>query len=494
MAGMASSRTDEIPKLDMESPRIIAAMKVTGIDVADLTECKMPELSPNSSRKEESLQRRADLMDRKRRQLIKELDDTAAALDESLVDAILSPSSIEASMAMDAQELLEVEKQKIDGKREKVKDEIQKELEREMERKQAFENTQKSREEWRKRVKERRDGRAEEISKREDERNKRDAKMDDKLKSARKGEIDRRRDLQKKLVETEKRVAKVVDVRQQNYALEQEERRKKISDIAQRNLENRQADEDEKIRKLELSLQREREREERRQKAHEKNSTQAEQKRAKFSDKMTFVSERLQEEHQRREDNYKEHVDKLDSVRQAGKEHNLEVAQRARTAREKDLGKWQSNRERLRKDYRERMGAMRAEFSESHAKSIEVRERHLEENVYRKAEMKGYLVELVDQNKARIARSDACAREQTLAKIRHTQDKIESHLDQRRQILEYRTNALKDEMVGKTQLNDLKTIMRDASTQRINQILKELDMPLLPTEPAKEEGEEATKQ
>lgn len=490
---MASPRKDEMPKLDMDSPRVVAAMKVTGIDAADLVEVKLPELSPNG-RKEEGLQRRAELMDRKRRQLLRELDDTAAALDDSLVEAILSPSAIEASMAVSANELLQAEKAKIDQRRERAKGEIQKELEREMERKQAFESTQKSREDWRKRVKERHEGRAEDVAKREDARRRHDANMDEKFKTATKLERDRRRELQKKLLETEERVAKHVELRQQQLASEQEERRKKLSDIAQRNFEHRQADEDEKCRRIEESLQRERERDERRQRAQEEAWAQAEQKRSKFSDKMSVVNERLQEEHQKREDTYRENAEKLERFRQAGKDHRAEIAERARTAREKELTKWQANKEVRRKEYRERMTKTRAEISEGHARSVEVRERHLEDSVYKKAELRGYLQELVEQNKARISRSDACAKEQTLAKIRHTKDKIENHLDQRRQIMVHRTNARKDEMVGKARVHVLKTTMRDASTKRINQILKELDMPLLPTETAKEEGDEANKQ
>merc|ERR1712224_993430 len=106
---------------------------------------------------------------------------------------------------------------------------------------------------------------------------------------------------------------------------------------------------------------------------------------------------------------------------------------------------------------------LRSEISESHTKTLEIREKHFEETVYKKADMNRTMQELVKENKARIARSDECARDQTLTKIRHTKEKMDMFGAQQKQVENYRTNALRDEMIGRTQLNELKKVMQEAS-------------------------------
>mmetsp|Transcript_79310 Transcript_79310/g.137514 ORF Transcript_79310/g.137514 Transcript_79310/m.137514 type:complete len:496 (-) Transcript_79310:114-1601(-) len=480
-------------RLDLESPRITAAMKVLGIDEKDLQATKVPEEAAKDSPRAEVMLRKQELMDRKRRQLIREIEMTADALDEDALEAILSPTSMESAEEVDLKELLDLEKKKIDSKRERVKLDLQKEISREMESKQLHEANQKSRDEWKKRLEEKQKGTKEEIMKRQDEKIKRDQKMDDKLKSVAKAEWQKRREMMKKLNETNERVSKQIADRKQMWADVQEERRKKMGEIAQKNLDFRMADEEEKLRKHERNAQREREREARLERLEEEAHQKKEDNRSKFSEKMQIVNDRLRQETQKKEKSFQENQEKWKVVHQQGATLREEASQKVRTARDKDFNKWQSNRNTQRRNYVERMKEMKQEVQAADQRSKETRANHLEESVYKKAEMRSYLAEVVEQNKARITRSDEYEREQMLAKIRATKNKIETHCETKKQIVNYRTNALRDEMQGRAQLQVLKSVVRDASTKRINQILKEFDMPLMSIEPAKE-GEEGQQQ
>lgn len=474
---------DVVSGLDFGSPRIIAAMKVTGIEASEIMEPSTIEDNPNSARDDDASQRRMELMERKRRQLLRELDDAAAMLDETVVDAILAPSP---SAASDARVLLASEKQKIDSKRERARSEMQKELQREIGRKKAYESSQRGREDLKKRTKEANDVKAEDVQKRWEEVERRHNKQEESLARTMKEDIAKRKETLKMLDESEKRVTKQADERRQACIKEAEERRKKMAEIAQKSLDIQQALEDDILRKAAIAAEKQTQRQERLEKAaHEALQS----KRSKFADKMGQVSDTLKDQQMEREKTFKEHQERLERARQASRDHQADVSDRARTNREKEHEKWNSNRERAKKDNNDKVKKLRAELDDSHQKSIDVKEKWLEETVYKQLKTKGCMDEIVQQNKARIARSEECAREQTLAKIRHTKEKISSQEEQRNEAMKYRTAALRDEMVERTQLNEVKTVMRDASTKRINQLLKEMGMPILPTEGVKEEGE-----
>jgi hypothetical protein len=233
------------------------------------------------------------------------------------------------------------------------------------------------------------------------------------------------------------------------------------------------------------------EREERMRKTFE---DKLQQKREQHSDKMAKVSDTQQKNEENRWNTFNENMKKLAEARQRGMEQLNGVQERAKTHREKELQKWNTKRMERKNSYKAKLNKWKAEITDGHLKSMEVREKHLEDHVYKKAELRGYLQELVQQNQNRIARAEECTREQTLARIRNTNDKMEQHMRQKKQVMAYRANALKEEMIGKTQLMEIKAVMRDCPTKRINQLLSSLDMPLLPTESPKEGEEDTNKQ
>jgi len=360
-----------------------------------------------------------------------------------------------------------------------------------MDRKQAHENRKKAREDFTKAMSQKHVEHVEEVTKKSNDRAAHVQKIEERGRGISKEEMDKRKDTKKKFMSDEERVAKQVQDRKQMWADVQEERRKKIADIALKNVENQRMQEEESIRRWETGLMKEMEREERMRKTFEEK---LQQKREQHSDKMANVSDTQQKNEENRWNTFSENMKKLSEARQRGIEQLNGVQERAKTHREKELQKWNTKRMERKNSYKAKLNKWKAEITDGHLKSVEVREKHLEDHVYKKAEMKGYLQELVQKNQNRIARAEECTREQTLARIRNTNDKMEQHMRQKKQVMAYRANALKEEMISKTQLMEIKAVMRDCPTKRINQLLSSLDMPLLPTESPKEGEEDTNKQ
>lgn len=482
-----ASRKDDIPRLDLDSPRIIAAMKVTGIEFSEIAEAKSSEVDDEGA--QDSLRSRTPLMERKRRQLLREVEDTAAALDESVVDAILSPSPVE---AQSARSLAEHEKRKIDDRRQRAKAEMQRELQREIEKKQAYESSQREKMDSKKRTKEKNDDKDAILAKRYEEVARRHDKQEEMLNRLKKDANEQRKETVRKLEEGNQRVGKQAEERKQAWATLSEDRSRKMAELVQRNMDHKRVETENQMKRAAASLAKQREREERMQK---QASEALQTKRSKFADRMTAVSKTMNDQQAERERQFKENTERLERARQAGRDLHAELSERVRSTREKETEKWMNNREQQKKDNRAHVQKLRAEINDGHQKSVEVREKFLQETVYHYAKTKGCMEEIVQQNKARLSRSGECQREQTLAKIRLTKDKLESRVDQRREVSKYRTDAIRDELVGRTQLSEVKyELMNDASNKRINQLLKEIGMPLLSNEHAKEEGDDDKKQ
>jgi hypothetical protein len=201
-ARKTTAPVDDATKLDLETPRMLAAMKVTGIHPSDLEE--PPPLSSKDAQNEAAL-RRLDLMDRKRRQLIRQLEETAKSLDDTLVEYFLSPATAEAAhIAAEQHEFLLREKGNIDKKRERVKAEIMKELKAEMERKQAHENRKKAQEEFTKAMHQKHVEHVEEMTKKSNDRAAHFQKIEERGRGISKEEMDKRKDTKKKFMSDEK--------------------------------------------------------------------------------------------------------------------------------------------------------------------------------------------------------------------------------------------------------------------------------------------------
>merc|ERR1712204_115670 len=109
------------------------------------------------------------------------------------------------------------------------------------------------------------------------------------------------------------------------------------AEIVQKSLDIHKAQEDDTIRKAEMALAKQRERKDRMEKAaYEALQT----KRSRFADRMNQVSDTMKEQQTEREKIFQEHQERLERARQASRDHQAEVSDRARTNREKEQDKW----------------------------------------------------------------------------------------------------------------------------------------------------------
>merc|ERR1740123_1576648 len=139
---------DNVPKLDFTHARVIAAMKVTGIQESDLVGSPPPlrvaatarlaisdkagdDKSGANTARSDTLARSKDFWERKQRQLIREVEATADALDESDVENILSPTHIDGDKLHESHM---VQKSAVDTMRDRNVSQLQREAKREIER------------------------------------------------------------------------------------------------------------------------------------------------------------------------------------------------------------------------------------------------------------------------------------------------------------------------------------------------------------------------
>mmetsp|Transcript_51007 Transcript_51007/g.110678 ORF Transcript_51007/g.110678 Transcript_51007/m.110678 type:complete len:496 (-) Transcript_51007:154-1641(-) len=492
---MASPRKDDGKnslggKLDLD-PRMAAAMKVTGIRETHI-EAKPAPAEDLSGTSRERACTRHEFFERKRKKLLQELEMTADNLSDDDILTILSPKAREEVAATaELEALFAEEKDKVDKQKERMKAELQRELALEMEKKQALEADQRRTEEARRRAAEVEREKAEEFVRKQEERLKQEAKREEILKKAAAIEHQKRRDTAKMLAESTARATKLANekVRERQQALE--DRRRKIVDIAERNLQLQEALEEGLISKHNECLRKEMEQAGRVQQSNMAQAEKMQEKKGGFAEKMAYVQETQSQQAQERVKSRQQSIEKMNTARMHYKKHLEEVAEKTRQNREKEVAKFEANRQARRRERVEWLKEWKSRMAESNAKSVEVREKYMEDTVGKSMDTRAVFQDLFRENRERIEKSEECAREQTLAKIQAVQSKIDSKREQKQQLLEYRTSTLKEVMVGKAKLNELRVIIREKSSKKVNPILKQFDLPLLPSGASKdgEEGE-----
>eukprot|EP00747_Dinoflagellata_sp_TGD_P193060 gnl/TRDRNA2_/TRDRNA2_58743_c0_seq1.p1 gnl/TRDRNA2_/TRDRNA2_58743_c0~~gnl/TRDRNA2_/TRDRNA2_58743_c0_seq1.p1 ORF type:complete len:509 (+),score=168.54 gnl/TRDRNA2_/TRDRNA2_58743_c0_seq1:88-1614(+) len=484
-------RDSTAAKLDLDNPRILAAMKVTGVTEKDLEYRPMgPDDGKKGAVAERAESKRMmllDMQERKRQALIREVETTASALNDADIEQLLSPRLFErAEMADEVRELYDKEKASIDKYREKVKLMMQNEASKAMEQKQTYEHGNKSNEEYKKRLKEKHDEKMEEVAKKKEEVMKKTQKIAEAQVAHAKAEFEKRKEIMTKMKSDAERVGKKKDDDRSMWNGIAEDRRRKMADIATRNMENLQADQQ---RRVEEHQDRERELEMRMQAVAERREAQVSDKRTHMDNKMREVSNLQVQQAQDRENAWKETSRKLTAAREQAVVNKKELVEQVKTKKQVFLDKYTTNRQNLRQQRREFVNKLKAEVNESTARVAQVREQHHAGTLGRAIDQREVMKSIVAENKARLERSQDCVREQTLAKIQATREKADTLISQREELSAYRIFAQKEYMIGRAQLEELKLAMRDSSLGKANNILKELDIAPIEKRVVKE-GEE----
>jgi len=436
-----------------------------------------------------------EMWERKKVALIKELQATAEALDDSDVDAILSPVT---AVGEEAEAEFNKKKALVDRMRERVQKQLRREAQREIDRVTATAAAASTREERARRLEAQRKEQAEAMKVQADKRAAQHAKVQERVKAGLVQLKQKRDEINAKLSEADERVNKLLEERANGTGDQEfrEKTRKRFARIAEWRLTHEQDELKEKAEKFEKGVQHHQGVTERLQKAREEERIRLEEQREKFSGKLDKVVEKHALEELDKRDKFFKHSEQMTEARGRAAESTKEKIESLQAARAKQLTKCTTNKQSIMQKKRTYINELRAKLAEMPVKAEELRERHLEESLSTKLLTRGTITQIVEQNKARISRGDETSRKQMLAKIERAKAKAETSAETKRQIEALRTQIIKESMHDKAHVEELRRLdpgATEASSRRVNDILQRLDLPTLKTKALKE-GEEGQQQ
>lgn len=509
---MSSKRDDKSPDdknkmdlpVDLASPRVQAAMCIMGATVSNLTPRPLGDLKKEGMT--ESQQQLAKLRHEKneirRKRLIQEIDETANALQEADVDALLmkdmpSPSQLSAPQPKDFDKLLTpsmknlfdamVEKQKEDV--EETKKRSRSAIQRMLHEKIGFDGPGgkmeriHQREEDKKKVLHdlRKEQKAQLIASVE-ARKKKHEKNAERLAEQQKAERIRMKELSTKLKETcdvayEK--AKHTRMGDEGKRQENRERMERINESKQRfqqELHEKRVERYEKQLMEENNLQ-----ESMLEEKHRKMTERQDQWGAKFTKKMTAVQVKQLEDEQKRESDYKESQDKLQSAR--GRAEDLQKEKLDQLAKNKQTrwNKLGTNQAAAKEAYK----ATVKEYKQRAIKGVETantyREAHRDDAKQKLIDTRDMMTGMVQETKARIQRADEYARKQTIARVQSNAARVQALMEQKEFLHRQRVANQKECMIERCHMKTTIDNIKDTQPKKVNQILKNLDLPLIST-------------
>mmetsp|Transcript_61098 Transcript_61098/g.157551 ORF Transcript_61098/g.157551 Transcript_61098/m.157551 type:complete len:498 (-) Transcript_61098:44-1537(-) len=487
--------------INFDHPRTLAAMKVTGITEADIvTKSKEPGLDQTPPRggqtprvNSEGLARRNEVWEQKRQHLLKELEEIAETLEEREVESLLSPRP---AHAVDVQDWFDRQKSQVDRMRGRLRTQLQKDAQREIQKQQAQDIAMRDRDAVQRRLQEQAAEKKAFLQEQAEKRATQQAKVLERLKASAKAEKERRDGITSRLSSDMDRVTKLVEGRRGDLANKAQGVHSRTAEISDRKAQHEQSLLEEKLRRVDEAVQKDQMVEERLQQSHHETLQKFEERRGKFSNKMYKVQETLAQQELEREKQFRDSLEKLENCRKTALEETQKVVDSTKEARDKRMNRWATTRQTQRTARREYLKELKTTMNQADQKSETVREKYLEETIYDKAANRGLFHEVVEQNKQRIARSDEYARAHTLAKIEREMARTQAIEAHKKTIMENRCSAIKESMLGRIRVEELKSANKDAgeaSLKRVNNILRDLDMPPLSTAPVNQ-GEEGQQQ
>jgi len=472
----------EDDRLDFSSKRTIAAMKITGIQPSDLEAEDIPD--DNATEKE---LRRFEVKEQKRRNLLAELQEASASLDARDIDALISGPGF-----VDDNALFLAEKVKIDRQRERNRAELQRKAAWEVESQQIAIRAERDREATTRRVREQKEEKARQEHARMEQKRLRvqaniaNAKDRENKKQQRLSEMVHARE-----EKASRNIESLLSARHGKIGQMQD----KFEQNARRLTQHIDLEEEAKLQKHYVNIQRKTNVEGflvRR--GNEQHRAQMENK-AHFSGRRNIVTEALANQTQEREKAAYKNIEKIDKAREHAATNWTNLAESVKEKRTLRLNKWTANREAQEAERRKHLQQLRTQLNTSEARSAEVVENYREETLCKYHASRDIFLELVDNNKERIARSDEIARDHKIGKINFHKACTESRQEQREQATNYRIEAFREQMHGQTQVEELHHLMAKARsspvsragmrsptslavTNRVNNILTDLGVPV----------------
>lgn len=477
----AKKKGDEVDKallLDMGDHRIRAALRVLGITRESL----LPETKPSEGGAPGSplAQKRLEIREKKRLSLLAEVEATAELLSEDKVEEILVTSSMnDFSHSVNrgnsnTAAVLAKEQEKLDELKKKSKEEVRKIVTDNLIRNQKAEEGVRKNEEANARLQQLKNQRRLEVEARRKEQAKKEATMKDSQRKLREKKEEEGREVMSHLNGVFEKLQREADEAEQakyqkelNWRLKLDERRAQAAEEARAAREAR----NEQVRHAEEKAARAQERvDEHTEVLRQKAAAGS----AKFAQKRQYVKDTNEQDEADRMESFRKSTEHLVQVREEGRRLRSQSAKDLRDSCNKRRTMVNKNLEALDNVFKEKARAM---FDKVEADvSGQNRRAFLAEERARREGQRGIMLELYTENRERMAHMEEYGHGDSLRGISTKVDKVNNILEQRQEILEQRAATMKETLREKDQLHEMMVTMKSAPPEKMNKLLKSMDM------------------
>lgn len=493
-------------KLDFSHPRVIAAMKLTGIQEADLTSSSPPlrqalsarlaitdpaadDKSGASTARADTLARSKDFWERRKGRLLQELEQTADALEESDVEEVLETADVEDEKLNKSHDQ---EKNRVDMIQGRNMSQLQREARRATQAMSAQADGSQKKEEQEKRLKDVADEKRAQMRLEADKRKEKLMKAQEKVKEEKKRTWQGQRDKLAKQKAKDEQVAQRFNDKEKAIAEKTQENTERRAQLSERQTEHEQKEFAAKVQQYKDSKTRHQDVEDRLVQKRLEKDQEIEERKIKFSEKIETAVQKQLDEDEKRKNTFLENSKKIEEARKKYVETEKEKLANIKMNRDKTMTRWTQNKQACQVARKERHFRIKNNVAESLSKASESREQYYEEMVIAKAGNRGMFLDVVEQNKARIDRSLEHAHRQTLSKIEKDAARRETNKLQNEQMQVIKGQVIQKFMLGRQRVEELRRIdpaKGETSKRRANEVLRFLDMPEEYSRTAKE-GEE----
>lgn len=491
----------DIP-VDLSSPRVQAAMRIMGATVQNLTPRAPPDLKKEgmTAAQQTLAKTRHEKNEIRRKRLLQEIDDTANALQEADVDALLSPNVVSPSattapakefdkfLTPSMKDLFEkmADKQKDDFEetKKRSRNEIQRMLVDKIGANERQENENKKLEEEKRILNEQRKEQKSNVVAAAQKRDGKHAKNAERLAEMQKQERIRMRESWTKKKET----CDVAFEKAKQTRAGDESKRQENRERMERILESKNRFHEELHGKRTEAYERQIANEEilkdrRLEEKHAQMLQRQDEWGAKFAKKMNAVQMKQHEDEVKRETEFKERTEKLGDARARADELQKEKLERLAAEKNKRLTKLGTNQAANKELYKQDLKKWKTQLAKSYDGGVQ------DDAKQKLMDTREMMNGMVNETKARIKRADEYARNQTIARVTSNAARVQALMEQKEYLQKQRMMAAKDALIEKSTMKVTIETLKDPHPKKVNQLLKAMDMPLLPTGEHKE-GEE----
>lgn len=452
-------------RLSLNDPRMLAAMKVHGVKMEELSAATPPPPSkpaaPLSPRKTvlspsaDFQKRRQELWEQKRAELLAEVEETASMLDTQSAERILGPPEPVASVVQAADRTAVTRSDFADAKIEALRlaaeKEAQKIVDDQRNKLTRLQQSAEKQEQVQQRLALQRKEAYQKLLERVQARETKEAK---KAELINKNETQTREASRATINKLKQNFQKVREHKQEtldNWHRVSEERAQHVSEVLERKAETQQAAREEVLRAFQ---EKETMISARMAEKSEQHGNHAAESLDKFNDKIHAVHAKLQAQQAEKEAAYMKIEEALHRAQDTVVTRNEERSEAVRENLEKRFTKKDTAITNLRKQKIEKRKEVMEKLKSRPVGAVSPRQTHLEDWLHKKLEQKTIMDEVVYSNQQRLQRANEFARDQMLNRIQETNARAENITEQKNSLQERRMQLTKAGMVEKARLEE----------------------------------------